>query len=325
MVGSEPAKQSIPSFPLLRTLLTLCNFPMVWHGRPPHPTKPKRAEFGQLHNYSFFVDDLGMVANFDPLHELDRWRNAILSRNIKMYSVHLSAEALLSVANHVGITIGDHLLGPDDKQKFKTIKDFWTTLKTVADTAMSHAALPEHLKLLSWDLYLLGSLVDMFVHAIFDVALDVQVALGLLVQAGIGFMAIFIESYGHALNKTWYKHVQHTVQSFLVTGHRLQDMEASSGIPQCMYMVLPGSQRRITGFGRTPTANETIDKVIPLRDVVWVGAPFAAVVNYKVNKRANQMRSTILLFAFSKAQRGDLHCVNRLEPPLCEPAWISIV
>ena len=55
-------------------------------------------------------------------------------------------------------------------------------------------------------------------------------------------MAIFIESYGHSLNKTWYKHVQHTLQSFLVTGHRLQDMEASSGIPQHMYMVLLGSQ-----------------------------------------------------------------------------------
>ena len=80
----------------------------------------------------------------------------------------------------------------------------------------------------------------MFVHAIFDVALDVQVALGLLVQAGVGFMAIFIESYGHALKKTWYKHVQRTVQTFLVTGHRLQDMLASSCIPQHMYMVLPG-------------------------------------------------------------------------------------
>ena len=439
--------------------------------------------------YSFFVDDLGMAANFDPIHELGRLRNAISSRSNKMYSVHLSAKALLSVAHHVGITIGDHLLAPDDKQKFKTIKDFWTTLKTVADAAVPQAALPKHLKLLSWGLYLLGSLVDMFVHAIFDVAFDVQVALGLLVQAGIGFMAIFIESYGHALNKTWYKHVQRTVQSFLVTGHRLQQMEASSGIPQHMYMVLPGSQRRerlfrvvrtictdrnctdlelatrcdsacmipsvyakypelrgtstasamdnlrpgnvtgntatnncelrtivekavrnvgdllkkhsmfvdvdsklatwqqdertalepfgeplvdfdewndnaplpdsvfdvplfadaeitcseaffnggrityngkeshimsvvnarlnknvvrraadrllkLAGFGRTPTANETIEKVIPLRDVVWVGTPFAAVVNYKVNKRANRMRSTILLFAFSKAQRG---------------------
>ena len=70
--------------------------------------------------YSFFVDDLGMAANFDPIHELGRLRNAILSRSIKMYSVHLSAEALLSVAHHVGITIGDHLLAPDDKQKFKT-------------------------------------------------------------------------------------------------------------------------------------------------------------------------------------------------------------
>ena len=36
--------------------------------------------------------------------------------------------------------------------------------------------------------------------------------------------------------------VQRTVQSFFVTGHRLQDMEASSGIRQHMYMVLPGSQ-----------------------------------------------------------------------------------
>ena len=123
--------------------------------------------------YSFFVDDFWMAANFDPIHELGRLRNAILSRSIKLYSVHLSAEALLSVAHHVGITIGDHLLAPDDKQNFKTVKDFWATLKTVADTAVTHAALPEHLKLLSWDLYLLGSLVDMFVHAIFDVALDV--------------------------------------------------------------------------------------------------------------------------------------------------------
>ena len=39
---------SIPSFPLLRTLSKLCYFPMVWHGRPPHPMKPKHAEFGQL-------------------------------------------------------------------------------------------------------------------------------------------------------------------------------------------------------------------------------------------------------------------------------------
>ena len=37
--------------------------------------------------------------------------------------------------------------------------------------------------------------------------------------------------------------VQCTVQSFFVTGHRLQDMEASSGIRQHKYMVLPGSQR----------------------------------------------------------------------------------
>ena len=87
----------------------------------------------------------------------------------------------------------------------KTIEQFWATLKIIADAAVTHAALPQQLKLLSWDWYLLGSLVDMFVHAIFDVALDVQVALGLPVQAGIGFMAIFIESYGHALNKRWYK------------------------------------------------------------------------------------------------------------------------
>ena len=90
-----------------------------------------------------------------------------------MYSVHLSVEALLCVAHHVGITIGDHLLAPNDKQKYKRFKDFWTTLKTVADSAVAHAALPTHLKLLSWVLYLLGTLVGTCVHAIFDVALDV--------------------------------------------------------------------------------------------------------------------------------------------------------
>ena len=46
--GLQLVVHSIPSFPLLRTLSTLCYFPMVWHGRPPHPMKPKRAEFGQL-------------------------------------------------------------------------------------------------------------------------------------------------------------------------------------------------------------------------------------------------------------------------------------
>ena len=98
-----------------------------------------------------------------------------------MYSVHLSAEALLSIA-HLGITIGDHLLALDDKQKFKTIKDIWATLKTVGDAVVAHAALPEHFKLLSSDLYQLGLLCGMFSHAIFGVALDVEVALGLLVQ-----------------------------------------------------------------------------------------------------------------------------------------------
>ena len=37
---------SIPSSPLLRSLSMLCYFPMVWNGLPPHPMKPKRAEFG---------------------------------------------------------------------------------------------------------------------------------------------------------------------------------------------------------------------------------------------------------------------------------------
>ena len=46
---------------------------------------------------------------------------------------------------------------------------------------------------------------------------------------------------------------------------------------------------KIAGFGRTPTTNDTIEKVIPLRDVVWVGAPFVAVLSYKVNKRANRI------------------------------------
>ena len=46
--GLQVVVHSIPSFLLLRSLSTLCYFPMVWHGVPPHPTKPKHAEFGQL-------------------------------------------------------------------------------------------------------------------------------------------------------------------------------------------------------------------------------------------------------------------------------------
>ena len=46
--GLQVLVHSMPSFPLLRTLSKLCYFPIVWHGRPPHRTKPKHAEFGQL-------------------------------------------------------------------------------------------------------------------------------------------------------------------------------------------------------------------------------------------------------------------------------------
>ena len=44
--GLQVLVHSLPSFPLLQTLSKLCYFPMVWHGRPPHPMKPKHAEFG---------------------------------------------------------------------------------------------------------------------------------------------------------------------------------------------------------------------------------------------------------------------------------------
>ena len=46
--GLQVVVHSIPSFPLLRSLSTLCYFPMVWHGLPPHPMKPKCAASGQL-------------------------------------------------------------------------------------------------------------------------------------------------------------------------------------------------------------------------------------------------------------------------------------
>ena len=44
--GLQVVVHSIPSFPLLRTLSTLCYFWMDWHGQLPHPMKPKCAEFG---------------------------------------------------------------------------------------------------------------------------------------------------------------------------------------------------------------------------------------------------------------------------------------
>ena len=47
--------------------------------------------------------------------------------------------------------------------------------------------------------------------------------------------------------------------------------------------------QKIRGFGRTHAANDTIAKVILLRDIVCVGDLFAAVANYEVNKRANRM------------------------------------
>ena len=43
--GLQVVVHSIPSFSLLRSLSTLCY--LVWHGQPPHPKKPKRAEFRQ--------------------------------------------------------------------------------------------------------------------------------------------------------------------------------------------------------------------------------------------------------------------------------------
>ena len=46
--GLQVLEHSIPSFPLLPTLSKLCYFPMVWHGRPAHPMKPKHAEFGTV-------------------------------------------------------------------------------------------------------------------------------------------------------------------------------------------------------------------------------------------------------------------------------------
>ena len=39
-------------------------------------------------------------------------------------------------------------LPPNDKQMFKTIKEFCAYLEIVADTYVIHAALPEHVKLL---------------------------------------------------------------------------------------------------------------------------------------------------------------------------------
>ena len=46
--GLQVVVHSTPSFPLLRSSSTLCYFPMVWHGVPLHPMKPKRAKCGQL-------------------------------------------------------------------------------------------------------------------------------------------------------------------------------------------------------------------------------------------------------------------------------------
>ena len=63
--GLQVVVHSISSFPLLRTLSTLCYFPMVWHGRPPHPIKPKRAEFGHLDLQLQLLQNLKTNMNFE--------------------------------------------------------------------------------------------------------------------------------------------------------------------------------------------------------------------------------------------------------------------
>ena len=76
---------------------------------------------------------------------------------------------------------------------------------------MAHDAPLEHFKLFAWDFCVIGTLVDMLICAIFDVALDIEVALDILIGAGIGLMYIFIGSYVHVLTKTWYKQGQRTM------------------------------------------------------------------------------------------------------------------
>ena len=46
--GLQVVVHSMSSFPFLRSLPTLCYFPIVWDGLPLHPLKPKHAEFGRL-------------------------------------------------------------------------------------------------------------------------------------------------------------------------------------------------------------------------------------------------------------------------------------
>ena len=50
LLGLQVVVHSTPSFPLLRSSLTLCYFLMVWHELPLHPMKPKRAECGHVNS-----------------------------------------------------------------------------------------------------------------------------------------------------------------------------------------------------------------------------------------------------------------------------------
>ena len=87
----------VPSFPLLRTLLTLCYFPMVWHRRPAHPMKPKRAEFGQVRLGPNFCQaqlpraHLGVVLFRRPVGRLLR----IVQVLHQCYNLHISSPLLL--------------------------------------------------------------------------------------------------------------------------------------------------------------------------------------------------------------------------------------
>ena len=58
---------------------------------------------------------------------------------------------------------------------------------------------------------------------------------------------------------------------------------------------------RIAGFSRTGDAEEQVALPTPLKDMLWVGSPFAAMVNFRVKTRCKQLKSTIRLFSFQEA------------------------
>ena len=143
--------------------------------------------------YILLAVDLTVATNFNTIHRRRPLCNAILGRIMKPYTIHLNpAIHHPSCGHYVRETICQppmtsrtskpRFLGDFEERCKRTYGTWWATRAfEVAFTEFVRSWYPSFV-------------VDTFLRAIFDVALDVEVPLGLLPRARNDFMLIFIGS-----------------------------------------------------------------------------------------------------------------------------------